>query len=72
MIVFSNTPVPVTILGHYFYNFLDSKLPGTKLVTVAQKVLIDQVMKSPHCPTTSVVYFCNKRMAMVISLFVNF
>ena len=33
--------------GHYFYGFLDSKLPGTKPVTVASKVLIDQTMWNP-------------------------
>merc|ERR1719183_450939 len=33
--------------GHYFYGFLDSKLPGTKPMTVATKVLIDQTMWNP-------------------------
>jgi len=33
--------------GHYFYGFLDSKLPGTKPVTVATKVFIDQTMWNP-------------------------
>ena len=33
--------------GHYFYGFLDSKLPGTKPITVASKVLIDQTMRIP-------------------------
>eukprot|EP00542_Grammatophora_oceanica_P022728 CAMPEP_0194027146 /NCGR_PEP_ID=MMETSP0009_2-20130614/1350_1 /TAXON_ID=210454 /ORGANISM="Grammatophora oceanica, Strain CCMP 410" /LENGTH=182 /DNA_ID=CAMNT_0038666107 /DNA_START=171 /DNA_END=719 /DNA_ORIENTATION=+ len=33
--------------GHYFYGFLDSKLPGTKPVTVASKVAIDQVLWNP-------------------------
>jgi len=33
--------------GHFFYGFLDSKLPGTKPVTVATKVLIDQTMWNP-------------------------
>ena len=33
--------------GHYFYGFLDSKLPGTKPVTVATKVAIDQTMWNP-------------------------
>ena len=33
--------------GHYFYGFLDSKLPGTKPTTVATKVLIDQTMWNP-------------------------
>lgn len=33
--------------GHYFYGFLDSKLPGTKPVTVASKVVIDQVFWNP-------------------------
>ena len=33
--------------GHLFYGLLDSKLPGTKPVTVATKVLIDQTMWNP-------------------------
>lgn len=33
--------------GHYFYGFLDSKLPGTAPLTVASKVLIDQTMWNP-------------------------
>ena len=33
--------------GHYFYGFLDSKLPGTKPITVATKVAIDQTMWNP-------------------------
>jgi protein Mpv17 len=33
--------------GHFFYGFLDSKMPGTKPVTVATKVLIDQTMWNP-------------------------
>lgn len=33
--------------GHYFYGFLDSKLPGTKPATVASKVLIDQTIWNP-------------------------
>lgn len=33
--------------GHYFYGFLDSKLPGTKPATVATKVLIDQTIWNP-------------------------
>jgi len=33
--------------GHYFYGFLDSKLPGTKPMTVATKVAIDQTIWNP-------------------------
>ena len=33
--------------GHYFYGFLDSKLPGTKPATVATKVFIDQTIWNP-------------------------
>ncbi|CAM9369241.1 unnamed protein product [Choristocarpus tenellus] len=33
--------------GHYFYGFLDSKLPGTKPMTVASKVAIDQTIWNP-------------------------
>lgn len=33
--------------GHYFYGFLDGKLPGTKPITVATKVAIDQTIWNP-------------------------
>ena len=33
--------------GHFFYGFLDSKLPGTAPMTVASKVLIDQTIWNP-------------------------
>ena len=33
--------------GHYFYGFLDSKLPGTAPMTVASKVAIDQTIWNP-------------------------
>ena len=33
--------------GHYFYGWLDSKLPGTKPMTVATKVITDQVFWNP-------------------------
>lgn len=33
--------------GHYFYNFLDSKMPGAKPLDVAAKVAIDQTMWAP-------------------------
>lgn len=33
--------------GHYFYGFLDSKMPGTAPTTVATKVAIDQVVWNP-------------------------
>jgi protein Mpv17 len=33
--------------GHYFYGFLDGKLPGTAPLTVASKVLIDQTIWNP-------------------------
>ena len=33
--------------GHYFYGFLDSKLPGTAPITVATKVAIDQTIWNP-------------------------
>lgn len=32
--------------GHFFYNFLDSKIPGTAAITVAKKIFIDQVSPS--------------------------
>jgi protein Mpv17 len=33
--------------GHYFYGFLDSKLPGTAIPTVMTKVAIDQTIWNP-------------------------
>jgi len=33
--------------GHFFYGFLDSRLPGTAPKTVATKVFIDQTMWNP-------------------------
>jgi protein Mpv17 len=33
--------------GHYFYGFLDSKLPGTAPITVMSKVIIDQTIWNP-------------------------
>jgi protein Mpv17 len=33
--------------GHYFYGFLDSKMPGTAMTTVASKVAIDQLFWNP-------------------------
>lgn len=33
--------------GHYFYGFLDSKLPGTAPLTVISKVAIDQTIWNP-------------------------
>ena len=33
--------------GHYFYGFLDSKIPGTAPMTVATKVITDQLFWNP-------------------------
>lgn len=33
--------------GHYFYGFLDGKMPGTSAATVASKVAIDQLIWNP-------------------------
>merc|ERR1711935_46754 len=33
--------------GHYFYNFLDAKIPGTGAAQVVSKVFIDQVIWNP-------------------------
>lgn len=40
--------------GHYFYNFLDSKIQGTDSKSVAKKVAIDQLL---WCPIFMTVYF---------------
>ena len=33
--------------SHYFYNFLDGKIPGKSAASVASKVFIDQVLWNP-------------------------
>jgi protein Mpv17 len=40
--------------GHYFYNWLDSKISGTDAVSVAMKVAIDQIL---WCPIFMTVFF---------------
>ncbi len=40
--------------GHYFYNWLDEKIPGNDSKTVATKVIIDQVI---WCPLFMTVFF---------------
>ncbi|CAB9512139.1 Peroxisomal membrane protein 2 [Seminavis robusta] len=40
--------------GHYFYNWLDSKIPGTEAKDVALKVAIDQIC---WCPIFMSVFF---------------
>jgi len=40
--------------GHFFYNWLDSKIPGTDGKTVFSKVLIDQIF---WCPIFMTVFF---------------
>lgn len=40
--------------GHYFYNWLDSKIPGTGPRQVATKVAIDQLL---WCPLFMTVFF---------------
>lgn len=44
----------VGILCHYWYSYLDSKLPGRTIATVAKKVLVDQIICSP---VTITVFF---------------
>jgi len=40
--------------GHYFYNWLDEKIPGNDSKTVATKVIIDQAI---WCPLFMTVFF---------------
>eukprot|EP00532_Pseudo-nitzschia_australis_P005685 CAMPEP_0168165016 /NCGR_PEP_ID=MMETSP0139_2-20121125/1254_1 /TAXON_ID=44445 /ORGANISM="Pseudo-nitzschia australis, Strain 10249 10 AB" /LENGTH=234 /DNA_ID=CAMNT_0008082089 /DNA_START=276 /DNA_END=980 /DNA_ORIENTATION=- len=40
--------------GHYFYNWLDAKIPGKDGASVAKKILIDQTM---WCPLFMTVFF---------------
>jgi protein Mpv17 len=42
--------------GHYFYGFLDGKLPGTDAATVAGKVAIDQLLWNPIFGTMFFTY----------------
>lgn len=34
---------------HWFYLYLDKFFPGTSLMTVAKKIVIDQCIASPFC-----------------------
>lgn len=40
--------------GHYFYNWLDSKIPGKDGASIAKKIIIDQTM---WCPIFMTVFF---------------
>jgi len=40
--------------GHYFYNWLDSKIPGTESKVIALKVATDQIL---WCPLFMTVFF---------------
>merc|ERR1719356_1125194 len=40
--------------GHYFYNWLDSKIPGKEAVWIGTKVMIDQIF---WCPIFMTVFF---------------
>jgi protein Mpv17 len=40
--------------GHYFYNWLDEKIPGTDSTAVATKVFVDQII---WCPLFMTVFF---------------
>lgn len=39
----------VGVICHYWYRFLDSRLPGKTIGTVIRKVVIDQFICSPLC-----------------------
>lgn len=45
----SLTGVPIGVICHLWYNFLDKRLPGRTIKRVAQKVVIDQILFSPVC-----------------------
>lgn len=45
----------VGVLCHYWYNFLDAKLPGRTIGIVTKKVLVDQLICSPF--TIAVFFF---------------
>ena len=40
--------------GHYFYNWLDSKIPGKDGASVAKKIAFDQIL---WCPLFMTVFF---------------
>lgn len=39
----------VGVLCHYWYKFLDARMPGRTIKTVIKKVVIDQLICSPFC-----------------------
>lgn len=36
---------------HYFYRFLDKSFPGTKILSIFKKTILDQMISSPSCLT---------------------
>lgn len=45
----------VGVLCHFWYQFLDSRLPGKSLGIVVKKIIVDQFIGSPLCIAT---FFC--------------
>lgn len=59
----------IGVFCHYWYNFLDRKLPGYTIRTVSKKILIDQMICSPVCVsmlffTTSILEGISKEEAL--------
>ncbi|XP_044270765.1 mpv17-like protein 2 [Tribolium madens] len=44
--------ISIGVICHYWYNYLDRKLPGYTIGTVCKKIIIDQIVCSPVCITT--------------------
>lgn len=44
--------LPVGIVCHHWYNFLDAKIVGRSIGIVLKKVVLDQVIGSPLCIST--------------------
>lgn len=44
--------IAIGVICHYWYNYLDRRLPGYTIQTVCKKIIVDQLICSPVCITT--------------------
>ncbi|KAK5640435.1 hypothetical protein RI129_011246 [Pyrocoelia pectoralis] len=59
------TGLPIGIIGHFYYTFLDKKLPGRTFKVLVKKLLLDQFVNSPISIATfliTVAYLENATM----------
>jgi hypothetical protein len=57
--------------GHYFYNWLDDKIPGKDGLSVAKKIIIDQTLWCPLFMTVFFTYLGLPRSRLIFLLHVK-